>query len=998
MSQYVHQRWGTESGFPQGPVYSIAQTKDGYLWIGTEKGLVRFDGLRFELMQSAASPQPALTHVLGLMADADGGLWARLRHPALTLFRYNGAVFQDVMNLFGRPQASVSAMTRGRDGAPLLWVLEGEPSAIVLRGNRFETLAAPANFSRSAVLALAQTADGDLWVATRDAGLFRLRNGNVSAITEGLPDLKVNALVPVGQNQLWVATDAGIVRWDGTKLTKAGVPSALDGVQSLAMTVDRDSNLWVGTNSRGLLRVNAKGVASLEEPNGGTNAAVTALFEDREGNLWIGSESGLDRLRDSAFVTYSLPEGLPTDGSNPVFVDSEHRVWFAPVAGGLWWMKDGQHGSVTNDALEKDVVYSIAGGKTGLWVGRQHGGLTHLRFDGGAIAAHTYTHADGLAQDSVYSVYETRDGTIWAGTLSGGVTRLSGGTLKTYTASDGLTSNTVNSILERSNETIWLATPDGLSELSNGHWRAHTSKDGLPSEDVNCLFEDGSGVLWVGTASGLAFQDSGRFQVPAAAPASLKEPIFGMAEDRYGSFWIATSNHVLRVSRDKLLHGGLADGDVREFGLADGLRGSEGVKRHWSVVADPAGQIWFSLNRGISVVDPGRLKNNSAPAIAHIQSVAADGTALDLQHAIQIPGGRQRITFSYTGLSLSVPERVRFRYWLEGFDHKWSEPVATREAVYTNLGPGPYRFKVIASNPDGVWSSQESSVAFAVEPLLWQTWWFRVSVVLGCMIFGLALYRLRLHQMSSRLNVRFEERLAERTRIAQELHDTLLQGFLSASMQVHVAADRLPEDSQVKPGLTRALQLMRQVIDEGRNAVRGLRSSSSASLNLEDAFLRIQQELVRPGSVGDRIEFRVVVDGTPRPLQPLLRDEVYRIGREAVINAFRHAKPKNIELEMKYSSSDLRVFVRDDGCGIDPHVLKSGRDGHWGLSGMRERATRIGGQLKVWSGDAAGTEIELSVPSHVAFKDHRNHTLAWVAEHFQRSRGHKREDRNGADK
>jgi signal transduction histidine kinase len=416
------------------------------------------------------------------------------------------------------------------------------------------------------------------------------------------------------------------------------------------------------------------------------------------------------------------------------------------------------------------------------------------------------------------------------------------------------------------------------------------------------------------------------------------------------------------VRRDKLLRGALSEGDMREYGLADGLRGIEGVKRQQSVFRDTAGRIWFSLNRGISVVDPARLMSSSAPAIAHVQTISADGAAIDLQGSVHIPGGRKRITFGYAALSLSIPQRVRFRYRLDRFDRGWSEPVATREAVYTNLSPGYYRFRVLASNPDGVWSSNEAAVGIQVDPLFWQTWWFIASIVLECGIAILALYRFRLRQVTKRLHGGFEERLAERTRIAQELHDTLLQGFLSASMQVHVAADILPPDSAAKPILTRALQLMGQVIEEGRNAVRGLRSSQSASLDLEHAFARIQDELL-----SEEVAFRVIVDGEPKPLHPVLRDEVYRIGREALLNAFRHAHAKRIEIELKYSPSQFRVFVRDDGCGIDPQVLASGTDGHWGLVGMRERADRIGARFHVFSNAAAGTEIELSVPSHVAF-------------------------------
>ena len=272
---------------------------------------------------------------------------------------------------------------------------------------------------------------------------------------------------------------------------------------------------------------------------------------------------------------------------------------------------------------------------------------------------------------------------------------------------------------------MWFATPGGLSAFSKGHWQAYGTGEGLPSDNVNCLLEDSTGVLWAGTTAGLAFRGPKGFQVPVALPSALGSAVLGLAEDRFGWFWIATANHVLRVNRDKLRLGALSEGDIREYGLTDGLRGLEGVKRHRSVVSDPEGRIWFSLNRGISVVDPARLTRNSAPAIPHVQAIMADGNPVSLNGAVHISGAPRRITVDFTGLSLSVPQRVRFRYRLEGFDHGWSEPSSVREAVYTNLPPRSYRFRLVASNPDGVWNSNEAAVAFDVDPLFWQTWWFR---------------------------------------------------------------------------------------------------------------------------------------------------------------------------------------------------------------------------------------------------------------------------------
>ncbi len=973
MSQYVQERWGAEQGLPRGPIYAITQTVDGYLWIATDAGLIRFDGLHFRLIEDSARPSESKS-ALGLAADSDGGLWIRLRD--LTLRRYLNGKFDNPF----RPGAVSNITAIGRTNQGALLAARMQLGAFTYRDGGLEPVARAEGVPRSPVITVAQQENGTVWLGTRGAGLLKLQGGKTQRVTQGLPDPKVNCILPDGESSLWIGADAGIAHWNGAEFATAGLPAALRNYQVLALVKDRDANVWIGTDSGELLRLNADGVTSLDLDRGQQSHAITALFEDREGNLWIGSANGMERLRDSPFVTYSATEGLPTEGSNPVYVDSDNRLWFPSVTGGLWWFKDGKSGTVHAAGLDKDIVYSIAGGKNELWLGRQRGGLTRLRLENGTYAATTFVKRDGLAQDSIFSVYQTRAGVVWSGSLSGGVSKLDHGAFTTYTMADGLASNTVASMLESSDGTMWFATPGGLSSLSKGSWQTFRMKAGLPSVDINCLAEDAAGVLWIGTTRGLAFRRSGRFAVPAKLPDALKEQILGVAGDKYGALWISTSNHVLRVNRERLLDGALANDDVREYGLADGLRGTEGVKRQQSVFTDSLGRIWFSVNQGISVVDPARVTGSSAPAIAGIQTISADGAPVDLTNPIRIGPGHHRIAFGYTGLILSVPDRVRFRYWLEGYDRGFNEPVADREAGYTNLGPRSYRFHVIASNPDGVWNKKEAVLSFEVDPAYWQTWWFQVALAILCMLAGVALYRLRLRQLAAHLNIRFEERLAERSRIAQELHDTLLQGFISASMQVHVAADRLPTDSPIKASLTRSLELMRQVIDEGRNAVRGLRSNQGGSLDLEDAFSQILNELTRGEQSGTAIAFRIISEGARRTLHPVLRDEVYRIGREALLNAFRHSKARSIEIELDYSAGSLRVLIRDDGCGIDSATLREGREGHWGLSGMRERADRIGARLRLWSGAGAGTEVELQVPGHIAFKDqpapglfHREH-------------------------
>jgi ligand-binding sensor domain-containing protein/signal transduction histidine kinase len=972
ISQYIRDKWGVDQGFPGGPVYAIAQTPDGYLWIGGEQGLVRFDGISFGLIESADPTIPGFGPVLGLAVDAEGYLWVRLEDARL--LRYRDGKFENVFPSFKLAESHLTAMCVGKNGDILFSGLEN--GTFRYSNGKFANLS-PTGEAPTLILSAAETADGTVWLGTREQGLYYLIGGRAIPVVRGLPDKKINTLLAIDSRELWVGTDNGIVRWDGNALSASGIPAALARVQALVMTRDRDSNIWVGT-STGLMRIDNKG---LQRDAG---APVTALFEDREGNLWVGTSQGIERLRDSTFTTYSVSAGLPSDSNGPIYADGDGRMWFAPLHGGLYWSKKGKAGQVTSAGLDKDVVYSIAGSSRELWIGRQRGGLTRLLSEGDSFSAETFMHAQGLAEDSVFAVYESRDGTVWAGTINRGLSALRNGSFKTYTTADGLASNSISAILEGRDGTMWFGTPNGLSAFAKGNWRTFTSEDGLPPGNVNCILQDSGNVLWVGTANGLAFLSSGRIQTPVNAPESLREPIFGMEEDRKGSLWIATANRIVRADREKILSHELQMGDVREYGSGDGLLSTQGVRRQRSVVGDSQGGIWFSTSRGLSFVDVTSMRFFSAPALVHVNGISADGRLINLAQGVRIPPPHQRITLSYSGLILSVPERVRFMYRLDGFDQAWTEPTTAREAIYTNLDAGSYLFHVIASNSDGEWNSSEATLRFAIAPMFWQTWWFRLAALLAFAIAILAYIRLRVVRLTQRLNLRFEERLSERTRIAQELHDTLLQGFLSASMQLQVADDRLPADSSAKAMVGRVLELMRQVIDESRNVVRGLRSPKQNLQTLEEAFSQVRQEFpMKPET-----EFRIIVEGAPRALRPIIRDEVYLIGHEALSNAFRHSQASEIEVELEYAAGHLRVLVRDNGGGIDPHVLRLGRDGHYGLSGMKARSERIGGHLSVLSRAAAGTEVELVVPGEVAFEQKGSDLGGW----FFRLKGKKRNE------
>jgi len=396
LSQYIRDRWGSSKGFPGGQVYAITQTRDGYLWIGAEKGLVRFDGINFRLFQQANSPLLPAGPVRGLVTDSEGALWIHWGGPRI--LRYSDGKFEDVSSMFEREEPAITAMGRGANGEVLLSALVS--GLVRYSGGKFVRLAAPIELPNFLVISVAESPDGKVWLGTRDLGLFYATQGMISRIEKPMPDRKINSLLPVSNEELWIGTDNGVVRWNGVEVTSAGLSGSLTHVQALTMIKDRDANVWLGTN-KGLIRVSPQGTVAFSKRDS-DSVPVSALFEDREGNLWAGTSQGIERLRESVFITYSAAEGMPAENNGPVYVDSESRVWFAPAAGGLYSLKGGTVQRVDRGGLHNDVIYSITGDTSGLWIGRQKGGLTHLSYKDGSYKTEEYTEAQGLAQNSVY--------------------------------------------------------------------------------------------------------------------------------------------------------------------------------------------------------------------------------------------------------------------------------------------------------------------------------------------------------------------------------------------------------------------------------------------------------------------------------------------------------------------------------------------------------------------------------------------------------------------
>jgi ligand-binding sensor domain-containing protein/signal transduction histidine kinase len=970
-SQYAHEQWTTDNNFPGGAIDAITQTADGYLWMGTEKGLVRFDGVNFRLISSFSefSGDP----VSGLTTDNEGRLCVIFWGAGVLCYR--DGKFVNLASILRRTTLEVASSWREEDGASLLTDLVD--GIIRVRGENVQVLAPPTLLPPSLVLAIAKTRDGKIWLGTV-AGLFYFADGRTTRVT-GIPDKKINCLLPVGDRELWVGTSKGLYRWNGTLFSRVSLPPAVATVEVLALLRDHDGNIWAGTTS-GLFRINDFGISFSDDSNFGAQG-INALFEDREGNLWAGGGRGLERIRDSVFVTYTLTAGnAHSKDGGPIYVDSENRIWSAPAEGGLYLLKDGRAQALNAPLLDKEVIYSITGGGNEIWIGTQYNGLKRLGFRTGRMVSKTYTQVNGLAENSVIAVYRDKNGAVWAGTLTSGISKFNGDKFVTYSTADGLASNTVSAILETRDGTMWFATPNGLSAFWRGTWKSYATQDGLPSNNVNCLFEDSHGVLWITTSKGLAFFKSGRLQVPGLVPDSLREQIYGMSEDKEGWLWISAASHVVRVPNQKLSSGALQSVDISEYGVADGLANANAVNGSRSVVSDSQGKIWFSTSQGLAVVNPSHIMNKSTPALPHVEGVLADNDPITAAELVRIPSSRKRVTFIYSGLSLAVPERIRFRYFLDGFDRGWSDPTPAREAVYTNLSPGSYRFRVIASNSYGQWNDSEAAISLEVSPAFWQTWWFRVSCLVALLALLWALYQLRLRQVERQFNIRLEERVSERTRIARDLHDTLLQSFHGLLLRFQTVSNLLPTGDP-KQKLDSAIDQAAQAITEGRDAVQGLRSSTVEANDLALTINTLGKELASGETNPNAAVFHVEVEGTPRKLHTILRDEVYRIAGEALRNAFRHAQARQIEVEIRYDERQLRLRVRDDGRGIDPkHLEEHGHVGHYGLRGMRERAKLMGGKLAIWTELNSGTELELKVPASHAYEPSSARRRSWLSE------------------
>ena len=965
ISQYGHTAWTYREGFQAGAVYAIAQTADGYLWLGTQSGVFKFDGVRTVPLPVPAGHQLANTAVGALLVSRDGTLWIGTLDGLMSW--KNGQVS-------GHPSIGrrrVNALLQDRDGTVWVGTTLGGPAGrlCAIRAQSTDCYGDDGKLG-GAVQSLYEDTEGGLWVGAF-SGVWRWKPGSPTRYLE-TPLLSRGTITQgASGSDLIVATDT-LRRIVGGQVVDYPVPGLPSPFYAAGILRDRDGGLWIGTTAQGLLHSYKDRTSRFTHNDGLSSDQVRVLFEDRERSIWVGTVGGLHRFRELPVTSFSVQEGLSSTVVRSVLFAHDGTLWIGTQDGLNRW-KDGhttiyrprdypaladdgisaiyedERGRIWASGYNRLAVFengkftlipSTPGGSNfvmtgdnhgGLWLGvwfsSGHDGLVHL-VDGHITEE---VPAQKLGGGPILGIDPDPDGGVWAGLSSGGLLHVREGQIRKVPLSeDGDGTPRVMSLSRDGHGALWVATENGLSRIENGRVATLTTANGLPCNKVHWIIQDDLSSHWLYTACGLL----------RVATADLDA-------------WVAEPRRKVHATI---------------FDSADGVRLIPLLEGFGPAVTKSAdGKVWFLNSSTLSVIDPSRIAINTLPPPVHIERLSADRKTYDARSGLRLPPLVRDLWIDYTALSLVVPEKVHFRYKLEGQDPEWKEVINDREARYSNLAAGTYRFRVLASNNSGLWNEQGASLDFSIEPAYWQTNWFRALCGMAFAAMVWFIYQRRLRQVAREFELGLEARVGERTRIARDLHDTLLQSFQGVLLRFQTVANRLPQGPE-KQILEDAIEEGSAAIAGGRDAIQDLRATTVVAGDFEMAINGVGRELAACASEGRAPAFEVDVQGTPRPLQPIVRDEIYRIIAEGLRNAFQHSEAQRIEVEVRYEDPRFVVSVRDDGKGIDSEVMQRGhRSGHFGLLGMRERSGMLGGHLEVWTELNSGTEVELSFPASVAY-------------------------------
>ena len=1019
LADLFHTAWTFKDGAPA-EIHALAQTTDGFLWLGAATGLFRFDGIRFQAYKPQSGQAFPQRNVVSLFAVPDGGLWVGYWYGGVSFIK-NGAV-TDYGKPEGLPSHAVLAFARDRQGA--IWIAAGEDGLARLEGSRWGKIGTDWGFAGQADTVFVDHA-GTVWVGTPTS---------VAYLVEGEHQFQIAAqhLLPIVQDlaegpngTLWMAEGGYGVRPVPLPGKNNGRPWPAVLVGAPAIIFDNQGSLWITTAGNGIRRVpyperlhppKIKGpsawqfhnseVEAFAQQNGLTSDYVHCALEDREGNIWFGTSGGLDRFRQSPVVSVPL-QPISYRGALPI--PSLHSFTTSAVAAGdqgaLWAagiapqvLLKIQNDKIVTQLRDRpvDCAYRDPNGVVWLATPSSVLRLAHERLDmigskPGAVTYHYHgavpagqglilrqldlPRAGGIVvspHSRVKAITQDRLGRLWI-SMESGTFRLES---SSWTSLESLVGpeGTATAEFTDSEGRIWFGFANTVAMLDGDRVRTFSTKDGVQVGAVTSIQGQGT-KIWIGGEFGLEFFDGSRFQPVNPSDGSAFGGVSGIVADPEGGLWFSENRGIIHIREAQLRQLGSGKVEFESFGLPDGLA----ADLRGSLASPPAvqttdGVIWFATTTGVAWINPKRMVRNTAPPPVLIESVVANGRKYNNSTDLRLPPRIANLQITYTATSLTIPERVRFRYKLEGQDEDWQEPGTRREAVYTNLGTGSYTFHVIACNNDGVWNEAGAFLNFSIAPAYYQTNWFRALCVSAFLVLLWMAYQIRLRHLRRQFAMTLDARVGERTRIARELHDTLLQSLHGLMFQFQAARNMFPARPQdAIRTLDGAISRTEQAIAESRSAIQGLRHESAAQTDLAQYLAAMAQDFTPKDASGDSPVFRVIVEGERQTLSPLVQEEVGQIARELLRNAFKHALAREIEAEIHYDDRLLRMRIRDDGKGMDRTLMDQGaRAGHWGLTGVRERAQRIGAQLDFWSEAGAGTEVQLTVPAAIAYKTARD--------------------------
>jgi signal transduction histidine kinase/ligand-binding sensor domain-containing protein len=987
VSQYAHTAWQFREGFTQGLIKSVAQTPDGYIWLGTEFVLFRFDGVRAEDWQPPLNgEQLPSKYVVCLHVARDGTLWigtiqglASWRDGKLT--RY-----PDLTDLV------ISSILEDHNGTVWAGSYSFAPPGklCAIDGTNLHCYGSDGALG-TGVTGLYEDSHNALWVVGRD-GVWRWKPGPPRFYHMPFGTSSVQDLAEADDGTLLIPLLGRLARLGGGKLeTQYAYPAPARNTNASILLRDRDGGIWIGTEGAGVVHLHQGRADVFSQADGLSGDHVMSLFEDREGNVWVATLGGLDRFRNFAIATYAQDEGLGTiPGWGSVVADQDGSIWMGTKDGLRMW----NHGEVTIYGRAADhksqsrtiwlPVRRVADrglrDHVSAFVFADNAGriLVSTRYAFGYMENGRFVAIGGVPGGLVSSVVQDRRGDLWIANQDQGLLRRSkDGTVQQISwASIGHKDGAQSLAADLSTGGLWLGFNEGgVAYFSDGQIKeSYGRAEGLGTGRVSALYLETDGTVWAATEGGLSRIKNGRVVTLTRKNGLPCDGIHWITQDESHSFWIHMTCGLVRIARSEL---DASANDSRRkiqptvFDSSDGVTNAPvGFHAGTQVTRSSDGKMWFQGFGGTSVIDPQQLPSNKITPPVHIERITANDKTYDASNGLRLPPRVRDLKIDYTALSFVAPEKVQFRYQLEGQDHNWREVVNDREVQYSNLPPGNYVFRVTAANNSGLWNEAGDTLDFSIAPMYYEANWFRAACLAALMVLVWAFYRMRLHQLRRRFHAGLEARESERIRIARELHDTLLQNLNGLMVQFQAARNMLPRrPDQAAEVLDNALGATEYTVTQSRSAIQHLRSAMGSEVDLAQWLTATSQELARSlNANADAPVFQLTVEGERKVLSPLPRDEVCLITREILRNALQHARASRIETEIRYDDGELRVRIRDDGKGIEPQVLQAGgKEGHWGLRGARERAQQIGARLDFWSEIGAGTEVELLVPAAIAY-------------------------------